>query len=181
MSMLTEYQRAREGETVARVRRVLALRAMLATGASQRAIANELGITQPAVSQQLKTGVAVDLEILIDAAAPILRALAAERGFSDLALFGSVARGQSGMDSDVDLLVRPRQGTTISDVVALQELFERVLDRPVDVVTYGGLKAESTMTSCVTRSLCDADTHRQGVSAPARLAHEGLAHRQFWS
>ena len=141
MSMLTEYQRAREGETVARLRRVLALRAMLATGASQRAIANELGITQPAVSQQLKTGVAVDLETLIDAAAPILKALAAERGFSDLALFGSVARGQSGMDSDVDLLVRPRQGTTISDVVALQELFERVLDRPVDVVTYGGLKA----------------------------------------
>lgn len=141
MSMLTEYQRAREGETVARLRRVLALRAMLATGASQRAIANELGITQPAVSQQLKTGVAVDLETLIDAAAPILKALATERGFSDLALFGSVARRQSGTDSDVDLLVRPRPGTTISDVVALQELFERVLDRPVDVVTYGGLKA----------------------------------------
>ena len=141
MSMLAEYQRAREGETVARLRRVLALRAMLATGASQREIASELGITQPAVSQQLKTGVAVDVETLIDAATPILKALAAERGFTDLALFGSVARGQSRMDSDVDLLVRPPQGATISDLVDLRELFERVLDRPVDLVTYGGLKA----------------------------------------
>ncbi|WP_083283378.1 nucleotidyltransferase domain-containing protein [Humibacillus sp. DSM 29435] len=141
MSMLAEYQRARAGETVARLRRVLALRAMLATGASQREIASELGITQPAVSQQLKTGVAVDLETLIDAATPILKALAAERGFTDLALFGSVARGQSRMDSDVDLLVRPPQGATISDLVDLRELFERVLDRPVDLVTYGGLKA----------------------------------------
>lgn len=141
MTMVAEYQRAREGETVARLRRVLALRAMLATGSSQRAVANELGITQPAVSQQLKTGVAVDLETLIDAAAPILKALAAERSFSDLALFGSVARGQSRMDSDVDLLVRPPQGATISDLVDLRELFERVLDRPVDIVTYGGPKA----------------------------------------
>ncbi|OFE15981.1 hypothetical protein BA895_05360 [Humibacillus sp. DSM 29435] len=78
---------------------------------------------------------------MIDAATPILKALAAERGFTDLALFGSVARGQSRMDSDVDLLVRPPQGATISDLVDLRELFERVLDRPVDLVTYGGLKA----------------------------------------
>ncbi len=140
MTLLTDYQRAREGETVARLRRVLALRAMLATGASQRDVASELGITQPAVSQQLKTGLAVDLETLIDAAAPILKTLAAERGFGDLALFGSVARRQSGMDSDVDLLARPPQGATISGVVALRELFERVLDRTVDVVTYGGLQ-----------------------------------------
>lgn len=141
MSMLVEYQQARQAESMARLRRVLSLRAMLATGPSQRAVASELGITQPAVSQQLKTRVAVDPETLIDAAAPILKALAAERGFSDLALFGSVARRQSGMDSDVDLLVRPPQGATISDLVDLRELFERVLDRPVDIVTYGGLKA----------------------------------------
>ncbi len=141
MSMLAEYQQARQTEILARLRRVLSLRAMIATGASQRVIASELGITQPAVSQQLKAGVAVDLETLMDAAAPILIALATERGFSDLALFGSVARGQSRMDSDVDLLVRPPQGATISDLIDLRELFERVLDRPVDLVTYGGLKA----------------------------------------
>ncbi len=45
------------------------------------------------------------------------------------------------MDSDVDLLVRPPQGAIISDLLDLRELFERVLDRPVGVVIYGGLKA----------------------------------------
>ena len=67
--------------------------------------------------------------------------LAAERSFGDLALFGSVARGQSGMDSDVDRLESPPQGETISDVAALRRLFECVLDRTVGVVTYGGLQA----------------------------------------
>ena len=42
---------------------------MRATGASQREIASELGITQPAVSQRLKTGIAVVLQTQIDAAA----------------------------------------------------------------------------------------------------------------
>ncbi|MGH3438485.1 MAG: nucleotidyltransferase family protein [Sciscionella sp.] len=108
---------------------------------SQRAIAGALGINQPAVSQQARAGVgAVDAETLIEAAAPILKDIAAERDFSDLALFGSVARRQSRPDSDVDFLVRPPAATTITGPFELTELFERVLGRPVDVVTYGGLK-----------------------------------------
>jgi len=54
MILLTEYREARHSEDVARLRRVLALRAMAATGMNQREIAAALGVSQPAVSQRLK-------------------------------------------------------------------------------------------------------------------------------
>ena len=60
MTLLAEYWDARRDEDVARLRRVLALRAMVATGMSQQQVGDELGISQPAVSQQLRN--APDLE-----------------------------------------------------------------------------------------------------------------------
>ena len=53
MTLLAEYREARRGEELARLRRVIALRAMLADGMSQQAVADELGVSQPAISQQL--------------------------------------------------------------------------------------------------------------------------------
>ena len=77
---------------------------------------------------------------LIEAAAPVLKELAAARGFTELAVFGSVARGDSFPDSDIDLIVRPPAGATIEDVTDLQALLARVVGRSVDLVSYGGLK-----------------------------------------
>ena len=71
---------------------------MVATGMTQHQIADAVGITQPAVSQQLKFAPELDgihPELLLEAAAPILRTLAAERGYTRLAVFGSVARHQA--------------------------------------------------------------------------------------
>jgi len=143
MSVLTEYQDARRGEDAARLRRVIALRAMIAAGMSQRQIAEGLGISQPAVSQQLTS--APDLNAvhpgeLLEAARPVLKALAAERGFTRLAVFGSVARGDARNDSDFDILVRAPKGTSSFDLVRFQQLLEEVLGRSVDVVEYAGLK-----------------------------------------
>jgi uncharacterized protein len=62
-----------------------------------------LGITQSAVSQQLKFGSELDgvrPEVLLEAAAPVLKALAAEHSYSRLAVFGSVARHEARKDSD---------------------------------------------------------------------------------
>ncbi len=143
MALLAEYQDARREEDVARLRRAIALRAMLATGMSQRQIATELGISQPAVSQQLKFAPnLVDLhpELLLEAAAPVLRALAAERGYSKLAVFGSVARKQARPDSDIDLLVDGPDGASSFDFVDFKMLLEQVLGREIDLVDYGGLK-----------------------------------------
>jgi len=48
------YREAQRDADLARLRRLLVLRAMVATGMRQRQIADELGISQPAVSQQLR-------------------------------------------------------------------------------------------------------------------------------
>jgi predicted nucleotidyltransferase len=122
---------------------VLALRAMAATGMSQREIAAALGISQPAVSQQLKT--APDLgrvhpEALLDAAAPVLKRLAEESGYGRLAAFGSVARGEARQDSDIDLLVESPEGTSSFGFIRFKQLLEQVLGRQIDLVDYGGLK-----------------------------------------
>jgi predicted nucleotidyltransferase len=143
MSLLAEYGSARRGEDVARLRRLLALRAMVLTGMSQRDIGAALGVSQSAVSQQLKAASHlgdVHPETLLEAAAPILKQIAVERGFSKLAVFGSVARRQARQDSDIDLLVEARSNTSITDMVRLQELIAAILGRHVDVVSYGGLK-----------------------------------------
>lgn len=128
---------------MARVRRVVALRAMAATGMSQRQIAGELGISQPAVSQQLKAAGVVEHvhpELLVEAAAPILRFLAEERGFRRMAVFGSVARHEARADSDIDLLVEAPAGVSTFDLVAFKMLIEQILGRSVDLIDYGGLK-----------------------------------------
>lgn len=141
--MLAEYRRARREEDVARLRRVLALRALVATGMSQREIADAVGITQPAVSQQLKFAPNlgdVHPEVLLAAAAPILKALAAEHGYRRLAVFGSVARGEAGPNSDIDLIVEAPKGTSTFGFVGFKQLLEQVLGRMIDLIDYGGLK-----------------------------------------
>lgn len=140
---MAEYRDARHSEDVARLRRVLALRAMLATGMSQRQVAEVLGVSQPAISQQLKFAPVLDEvhpEVLLEAAAPVLRTLAGERGFTEIGVFGSVARKQASPDSDIDLLTKVPANTSSFDLVAFKMLLEQVLGRPVDLIDYGGLR-----------------------------------------
>ncbi len=142
MSLMAEYREARRGEDLARLRRALALRALVATGMSQRQIAEALGITQPAVSQQLTPGpdlAALHPQTLLEAAAPILTALAAERGYTKLAVFGSLARRQAHVDSDIDFIVEAPEGTSTFDFVGFKQLMEQVLGREIDLVDYAGL------------------------------------------
>jgi hypothetical protein len=107
MSLVVEYRAAQSSEELARLRRILALRAMSVSEMSQRKIAESIAITQPAVSQQFKFAPELDSihpEMLVSAAAPILTVLARDQGYSRLAVFGSVGRGQARMDSDIDLV-----------------------------------------------------------------------------
>lgn len=143
MTLLVDYLAARHDEDVARLRRMLALRAAVATGMSQREIATVLGISQAAVSQQLKT--ASDLSTvpagtLVEAAGPVLRRIAENAGYGRLAVFGSVARDEATGDSDIDLLVEAPQGTSSFEFIRFQQLLEKVIGRPIDLVDYGGLK-----------------------------------------
>ncbi len=143
MTLLAEYREAQRAAELARLRRLLALRAMVATGMRQRKIAEALGITQPAVSQQLQSAQTladVHPESLIAAVGPILAQVAEEKGFTRLAVFGSVARHRARQDSDIDLLVQPPPDTSIGDLLAMRQIFEEILGRRVDLVTYGGLR-----------------------------------------
>lgn len=142
MGLLAEYEAARREEGVARLRRALALRAMIDSGLRQREVADSLGISQPAVSQQLRGATRLG-EVrpaeLLEAAAPVLRALADESGFRRLAVFGSIARGESTANSDIDLIVEAPEGASTFDFLRFKQLLEKVLGREIDLVEYGGL------------------------------------------
>jgi predicted nucleotidyltransferase len=78
-------------------------------------------------------------ERLKDKREEILR-LCATYGARNLRVFGSVARGDPDAMSDFDFLVEMESGRSLFDLGGLQYELERLLGRPVDVVTERGLK-----------------------------------------
>jgi uncharacterized protein len=62
-------------------------------------------------------------------------AIAARHGAHNLRVFGSVARGEAGPDSDLDLLVEMAPDKSLMDHVALMQDLEDLLQRKVDVVS----------------------------------------------
>jgi len=77
-------------------------------------------------------------EILGDKREEILR-IAAKHGVTSIRVFGSVARGDAGPESDVDLLIET--GPTVSPWFPVRFIrdLEELLGRRVDVVTRNGL------------------------------------------
>ena len=57
-------------------------------------------------------------------------------------MFGSVARGDGGADSDIDILVEidPEAHLTVFDYAGLKDYIASLFDGPVDVVNREGLK-----------------------------------------
>ncbi len=71
--------------------------------------------------------------------ADVLRA-AERHGAHNVRLFGSVARGEAGPDSDLDLLVELEKGRSLLDHAALVIELESILGCRVDVATEQGLR-----------------------------------------
>jgi predicted nucleotidyltransferase len=69
----------------------------------------------------------------------VLRKVAERRGFTDLAVFGSAARGDDRPDSDIDLLVQTPPGADLFDMRRLEEALQAIIGRGVDLVSYRGL------------------------------------------
>jgi uncharacterized protein len=67
-------------------------------------------------------------------------AIAASHGARNLRVFGSVARGDSRPDSDIDFLVDLDPGRSLLDLGGLLMDLQALLGRPVDVVTEKGLR-----------------------------------------
>jgi predicted nucleotidyltransferase len=62
-----------------------------------------------------------------------------EHGVSRLRIFGSAARGEESVDSDVDLIADFAVRRGFFGVIELQDVLSDFFGRPVDVHTEGGL------------------------------------------
>ena len=71
--------------------------------------------------------------------AQILR-IAARNGISKVRVFGSVARGEAGPESDLDLLVDVEDGRSLFSLIAAKQEIEELIGRKVDIVTEDSLR-----------------------------------------
>ena len=70
---------------------------------------------------------------------PQIIELASKRGVRSVSVFGSVARGDEGVDSDIDLLVEPDPDCSLLDLISLKHDIEDLTGRNVDIVSKRGL------------------------------------------
>jgi uncharacterized protein len=123
-------------------RRVLvaAVRRGAAAGMTQRQIARAVGRSQPEVARLLRFQPASARgRALVDRRAEVLRA-AADAGFRDVRVFGSVVRGEDGPDSDIDFLVVPPPEVSLFDLARLERTLSDLLGCRVEVVPAGQLR-----------------------------------------
>ena len=65
--------------------------------------------------------------------------LAARHGAQRVRVFGSVIRGTATKGSDIDLLVAFEPDRSLLDLIGFKQDLQELLNRPVDVVSEGGL------------------------------------------
>ncbi len=124
----------------------------LNAGLSQRALAARAGVPQPNIAayesgrripsaatfERLAAVLDVPTLERLRAAKATILAAAQRRRLSEVRVFGSVARGQAGPGSDVDLLVRPAPDSSLFDLAGFMADVEQVLGIGVDVVSDRG-------------------------------------------
>ena len=81
----------------------------------------------------------MDAEKLLKEKRQAIMALADKHGAHSVRVFGSVARGDSGLESDVDLLVKMEEGRSLLDLSAMTLDLKELLGVNVDVVSEDGL------------------------------------------
>lgn len=73
-----------------------------------------------------------------------IRAIAARHKAFNVAVFGSVARGEDNPNSDIDILVDFQLGASLVDEFRLENELQEFLKTKVDLVSRRGLKARDT-------------------------------------
>ncbi len=61
--------------------------------------------------------------------------IAQKHGAKNIRIFGSMARGEEGTESDLDIIVEMEKGSSLLDIIAIKQDIEDLLGRKVDVVT----------------------------------------------
>lgn len=141
--MLADALEAERLRVEARAKLVGAVRRGAAAGMGQREIAGTVNRSQPEVARLLRffpasergSGLAKRRREVID--------LAAQHGFRNVRVFGSVARGDDGPESDIDLLVTFPGDASLFDIGALESELAALLGARVDLVLDDGLRPHS--------------------------------------
>jgi predicted nucleotidyltransferase len=76
---------------------------------------------------------------LLTSLKPKIVEVARKYGASNVRVFGSAARGDDRVDSDIDILVSLERGRTLLDLVGLEQDLTKLLGRRADVVVDGGI------------------------------------------
>lgn len=77
---------------------------------------------------------------MIDKNYEVLATCFKEYGIVKAAIFGSVARGESNADSDIDFIVSFGGKYDLLDLVGLKQDIEDIMNKSVDLITYDALK-----------------------------------------
>ena len=141
--MLADALEAERLRVEARAKLVGAVRRGAAAGMSQREIARAVNRSQPEVARLLRFFPASERGSLLAKRRREVIDLAAQHGFRNVRVFGSVARGDDGPESDIDLLVTLPRDASLFDIGALEAELASLLGERVDLVPEDGLRPHS--------------------------------------
>jgi predicted nucleotidyltransferase len=82
----------------------------------------------------------MDIQNLVKERREKILAAAARHGARNVRIFGSVARGEAGPESDLDILVDLEPGRSLMDHAALVVALEELLGCRVEIATERGLR-----------------------------------------
>jgi predicted nucleotidyltransferase len=82
----------------------------------------------------------MDAETLLKSKRKDILRIAARHGAYNVRVFGSVARGETRPDSDIDFLVNLEENRSLLDLARMLRELQALLNCKVDVVTEAGLR-----------------------------------------
>lgn len=121
---------------------VRAVREASARGLTQSQIARLIGRSQPEVSRLLRFHGRSPLARSLRNNAGGIRRVVAEAGGTRVRVFGSVAEGQDGPGSDVDLLFDMREPLSLMQLSVLEQRIADLLGVSVDLVPESALRPD---------------------------------------
>lgn len=133
-------QRSRELHRESRRVLVQAVRRAALAGHSQRQIASAAGLSQPEVSRLLRHQPSSPRGRKLASHRREVIAAASDAGFTNVRVFGSVARGDDGAESDIDLLVTAPPNVSLFAIARLENLISELLGEQVEVTLDSSLK-----------------------------------------
>jgi predicted nucleotidyltransferase len=97
----------------------------------------------PVLSREEMRGQHFGIDDIVTPLRAEILAVARQRHAFNVRVFGSVARGEATIDSDIDFLVDFLPGSTLWDRIGLEQDLAELLNWPVDVSTPQTLRTET--------------------------------------